>query len=358
MRIVVVESDNLDLFREYLKFNQLNFESDSLWDENLDSFGRHTLDRYAHDSKTLLILNSRVFQNLCNWDKSLKQIIQFCNNKNKIWIWNDLDSIMALLFHRKELARIDALIPSGSIKHFTVNKISDRLKMFDNIELKTLPTSYSLSLFFPRIPRARCDKHNCLYDFFITTVLKKVAPHRSVLYKQIHAIEGLPEKGRLIFNRLNLTSHNYVGQKPSQNIWAPGYPAMDLYLNSWLEIVPETYYKNGYYLTEKTFKPICTKTPFLIVASCQYLQYLKSLGFKTFESLIDESYDLEYRVEDRVKLMLEQLQFIVKNGSESFYKESLPILEHNQAKLLELNGRRQFELDSFITDCLEQDGYL
>lgn len=47
------------------------------------------------------------------------------------------------------------------------------------------------------------------------------------------------------------------------------------------------------HLTEKTFKPICLKMPFMIVGTQGSLAYLRSYGFRTFGDIWDESYDDE-----------------------------------------------------------------
>lgn len=59
-------------------------------------------------------------------------------------------------------------------------------------------------------------------------------------------------------------------------------------------VVTETvYFQDKLHLTEKVFKPIIAKRPFLLVAAPDNLSYLKSYGFKTFDRWIDESYDEE-----------------------------------------------------------------
>lgn len=45
------------------------------------------------------------------------------------------------------------------------------------------------------------------------------------------------------------------------------------------------------HLTEKTFKPIALRMPFILVSTAGSLAYLKSYGFQTFEHLWDETYD-------------------------------------------------------------------
>lgn len=61
---------------------------------------------------------------------------------------------------------------------------------------------------------------------------------------------------------------------------------------SLLYVVTETAYDYPVrFLTEKTFKAFLNRRPFVIVGPAGSLQELKQLGFKTFDSILDESYD-------------------------------------------------------------------
>lgn len=58
----------------------------------------------------------------------------------------------------------------------------------------------------------------------------------------------------------------------------------------------------GRIISEKTFKPISMKHPFIIVSNPGVLELLRGLGYKTFEPLIDETYD---KVKDpAIRLMM------------------------------------------------------
>jgi hypothetical protein len=184
----------------------------------------------------------------------------------------------------------------------------------------------------------------------LTTIRKPGRLHRDILWNQLTAVDGLIDRGHV------RSGTKRIGTQPHQHTWRDGYPSMDLYQDSWLEIAPERLYRDGYFITEKTVKPIATKTPFLTVSTRFYLEYLRQQGFQTFGNIIDESYDRQPLVEDRVKLMLEQLQDIIRNGSEAFYKECVPVLEHNQTRLFEISGGKQYVVDIFIAKQLEQLG--
>ena len=120
---------------------------------------------------------------------------------------------------------------------------------------------------------------------------------------------------------------------------------MDLYRNNYVELVPETLYKHGYFFTEKTMKPIATKTPFLVVSNCHYLKFLKQHGFKTFDNLIDESYDSFPRIEDRIRSLVQTMHDISKNGVGDFYQQAQHTLAHNHQQLLEISGGWRYYRD-------------
>jgi hypothetical protein len=92
------------------------------------------------------------------------------------------------------------------------------------------------------------------------------------------------------------------------------------------------YFGRRTHITEKTFKAIALEMPFVLVAPAGSLAYLREYGFKTFDSVFDESYDLEtddiIRVEKTVKL-LKQLDTLTLKERQQIHRACLPIVEHN-----------------------------
>jgi len=83
-------------------------------------------------------------------------------------------------------------------------------------------------------------------------------------------------------------------------------------MESFLHVVTETcFWDKRTHLTEKIFKPIVARQPFVLLGCANNLQYLRSYGFKTFDSWWDESYD---RIEDPV-LRLQAVVKIIKEIS-------------------------------------------
>ena len=349
MNILVGEGDNTIELTEYFDFNQISYTRISTWESN--QVNAHTLNHpMLQEGDTLFVIDYPTFVSLCSGTSSLQQLIAFCKH-SKIWVWDRFDGLNLMMEQLFLLTKLNDYSESANITLFGVGELSSHhlLTHLCNIQLKTIP--YNIPIRPPRIPHAKLDKRGCSRDFMLTTVKKFRRPHRAILWNQLNAIDGLVDRGHVNYG----TGENLIGTPSHQHSWI-GYPSMDLYNDSWLEIVPETLYRGGYLITEKTSKPIATKTPFLAVSTRFYLEYLRQQGFQTFGNIIDERYDRQPLVEDRVRLMLVQLQDIIKNGSEEFYKECAAVLEHNQNRLFEIDGRKQYELDIFIAKNLEAAG--
>jgi len=86
------------------------------------------------------------------------------------------------------------------------------------------------------------------------------------------------------------------------------------------------------HLTEKTFKPICLRMPFILVSTQGSLAYLRQYGFKTFGDFWDESYDDEpddvVRIEKIAKL-LAHLDGLASTEKQQLFESMQSVLEHN-----------------------------
>lgn len=90
------------------------------------------------------------------------------------------------------------------------------------------------------------------------------------------------------------------------------YVAED-YSNTNIEIVLETLFDDSrLHLTEKSLRPIACGHPFILVATPNSLEYLKSYGFKTFSPWINEDYDKITHSAQRLERVLEEMNRIAK----------------------------------------------
>lgn len=86
------------------------------------------------------------------------------------------------------------------------------------------------------------------------------------------------------------------------------------------------------HFTEKIFKPICMRMPFVLTGTAGALKYLQGYGFQTFNSIWDESYDLiddDYQRYEAVAKLLKQIDLLNTNEKEDIFTRCLPIIQHN-----------------------------
>ena len=107
-----------------------------------------------------------------------------------------------------------------------------------------------------------------------------------------------------------------------------------LYENTYFSLVSETFFfdSDSVFFTEKVFKPIVYKHPFVLISAPQQLSSLHKLGYKTFHPFINESYDKELDDVKRLRLIIEEVDRL-SNLTEvelfEFIDNVKPIVEHN-----------------------------
>jgi hypothetical protein len=110
----------------------------------------------------------------------------------------------------------------------------------------------------------------------------------------------------------------------------------DDYQKCAIDIVLETLFDDcRIHLTEKTLRPIACGKPFLLVSTPGSLEYLKSYGFETFSSVIDESYDC---VQDplerlnRVTDLMKDISTLSSAVKSSLYEKMHVIAQRNKQR--------------------------
>jgi len=119
------------------------------------------------------------------------------------------------------------------------------------------------------------------------------------------------------------------------------------YENNWADIINEQVHIENFinvtiethqlpttelFLSEKTFRPIYTAQPFLILGNPGTLKTLRDKGYKTFSDYWDESYDEDVHVLERIDRLLNTMRYIARTPWDEIHSwmESLePILTHN-----------------------------
>ena len=102
---------------------------------------------------------------------------------------------------------------------------------------------------------------------------------------------------------------------------------------TFISVVTETLVDdNTLFFSEKIWKPIMVGHPFMVYGNQYSLQYLKSLGYKTFDRWVDESYDLEPDRDVRSKMIVNELCKLNLKSIDELKKireEMFEVCEHN-----------------------------
>jgi hypothetical protein len=115
-----------------------------------------------------------------------------------------------------------------------------------------------------------------------------------------------------------------------------------VYHNFFCEIVCETYFTGTtFYPTEKIWRPIMLKTPFIVCGPQNYLENLKRLGFKTFDAWWSEGYSIDPHNYQPIEILSIIKDLSCKTADElaQMYQEMQPVLEHNLSTLQSLTAK-------------------
>jgi hypothetical protein len=118
---------------------------------------------------------------------------------------------------------------------------------------------------------------------------------------------------------------------------------ISIYNQTAYSLVAETNFRNHYsFYTEKTVKPILGRRLFIAIAGQHHLHNLRSLGFKTFEGIIDESYDTIADNEQRWKMACTEMRRLIDTPQENILEKIRPVVEHNYQLMLTTDWYGQF----------------
>lgn len=123
---------------------------------------------------------------------------------------------------------------------------------------------------------------------------------------------------------LNNIEHNDHGKFVEEHF-------AESYLNLVLETHLDVDQSGGAFLTEKTFKPIKHCQLFIIIGAVGSIEKLRSLGYKTFDHVIDHSYDQEPNNTCRWDMAMTEAERLIKDDRLHLqYLTCEKDLQHNQ----------------------------
>ena len=172
------------------------------------------------------------------------------------------------------------------------------------------------------------------YDFLYLN--KQPRRHRVSLYNKL-----------LEENVLSNSLYTFIGLKSPVRLskehelpWvdANNYPMMGMdqditeqpYVDTVCSIVSETNDNDtDVFMTEKIWKPIIAQQVFVVHGNHLYLQKLREIGFKTFGSYFDESYDLENNKDKKIDAIVSLCKHLKTVNWQDIYQQTIALRQHN-----------------------------
>lgn len=127
----------------------------------------------------------------------------------------------------------------------------------------------------------------------------------------------------------------------------------DIYNQTWYTIACESVSTGStFFMAEKISKPMFAKRLFIVFGICGFMQELRNLGYKTFDSVIDESYDLIADDIARWDAAFDQVLALTKKDPVEVYQQLQPVLEHNYQHLLNTELRAQQSINCLLKQTI------
>ena len=264
-----------------------------------------------------------------------------------------------------------------NLKYFvTGNLLNNTIEIFDKTySLNCFERVLETALYDSKLQKFNKIKNNRKYDFLSYNANPR--PGRNALASEIirHGLNknalfswiGNPD---WMFDRdnqnLSLQFLTQLGQKHYTDIFKKGFTPYILDVNGSskagvVNLINDAHYSNSYFslisetetsdqcifITEKTYKPIYAGHPFIIWGNPGTLMYLRSIGYKTFPTLFDESYDNELDPVKRLEMIIVQVKkFKDLNDSIKYklIKTQNDIIRHNHGNFLK-RWKTSFDTD-------------
>ncbi len=118
------------------------------------------------------------------------------------------------------------------------------------------------------------------------------------------------------------------------------------YYQTDISVVSETT-QNEFFPTEKIYKPLMLGHPFVVFGGQHSLAKLQQLGFRTFDSMFDESYDLCEYPGERAAAMIQLLPELV---NQNITPQTLDIRQHNRSNFVKTSQSCYLRLLNILRD--------
>ncbi len=302
-------------------------KSHSLKDQDFTYTGEyytlHNYDLEQYDRKfafiDMRIHNNRVIDN-SGYKADLSNRLELLHQQGFKFIlanpWESVDNIKTQIFITGEkMKHIDIKYPyfmwTGGVswfwsymyyKHLKNNfQFNHNKKLYDFLYLNKAPREHRINLYDILVKENILS--NSIYTFFSRVPSRKLDKE--------YELPGIDPE-------------NYPRWGMDQDMFEKPYN------DTKYNLVSETN-DNDYevFMTEKIWKPIIAQQVFVVHGNHLYLQKLREMGFKTFGSYFDESYDLENDKDKKIDAIVSLCKHLKTVNWQDIYRQTIALRQHN-----------------------------
>ena len=327
----IMKTGNHSRLEQFINLHSL---TDQTFDLEGEYYTLHNYDLDNYDRKFAIIdvryANDRLKDNT-EFHTELKRRCELLHSQGFVFIksnpWESLENIKNTPQHPE--IEIDHIKWTGGVSWFwcyMYNKHKDKTFNFDHSNKK--------------------------YDFLYLN--KQPREHRKKLYSKLTSKETLS----------NSIYTNWPDRKlPAayELPWAQDYPMYGMdqdifekpYNDTACSIVSETN-DNDYevFMTEKIWKPIIGQQVFVVHGNYLYLQRLRDMGFKTFNSYFEEAYDLDKDPDTRIDTIVDVCDRLREAPWQDIYLHTKALRKHNHDTFFN-KEKLSLEIDKTLNLFLE-----
>jgi len=308
-----------------------------------------SIEKQGYDNKRDTLVLMVVSEGNSSWNYQMRSYVENLRpnyNRNNIYFaseqlnndtndTNDNDLLSKLSFFNQSIEIDKDILLSWDLKH---NIPKDKLFLSFNRRPNFHRTQLVLELINNNlIDRGFVSFCNEIDDANVSDIIDSmhVSNEEKALYK-------IQLQNSLVLDHGGLHEWDLTSEK-----------VQDYYKRTYFSIVTETRTKEPELaFTEKTFKPIGHKHPFILLGKPGLIKWLHKFGFKTFHPFINESYDDIEDYELRFKFVMSEINRLSNMSHcelENFWTQTKEITEYN---FNYLNSDEFFECADYCTELL------
>lgn len=282
---------------------------------------------------------------LANKDKVLASL----SNGSTIGV-EKTDECVVTQWHVLQQMELQSWFNSGRLRWITGGDAEHSIKNLNNEHFLQATIGSQENLQYKH--RSQTTKRP--YKFLFTN--RKMRPHRKYLVSKLlfhklldqalwSCLENYDTWGHTTFNKIYVdhvklpirTLPDQYEQTPAPD-WMDGVIYPRQFDDTYFSLVSETVFEYPYsFRTEKVYKPILAGHAFLICANQGFYKDLRNLGFRTFGSLIDETFDTIIDGKSRLDRLIQEVSWLCNQDLDKFWQESRDVCLYNQQHAFELH---------------------